>query len=339
MNWGHPSMLSWLWLAPAVALLLVLLEKRRQARLAMLADASMLPRLLPGFRPERRRLRLLLWIGAFTLLLTAMARPQWGTEWREVRRRGLDILFLLDTSNSMLAEDMKPNRLQRAKWGIRDMLDRLHGDRVGLIPFAGGSFLLCPLTIDYGAFLMSLDDVHTGIIPRGGTAIEQALRLALRSFDETSNADRAILLITDGADHEGDPLSVVPELRAAGIKVFAIGVGTPDGDLIPIRDEQGRMTFLKDRAGNVVRSGLREDVLVRLAEATGGDYARATPADFGVERIIEKGFSTLKRSERESTLVRETKDRFGLFIGLALLLLAIEAVLPERVRNRVEVTA
>ena len=336
MNWGHPSLLSWLWLVPAVGLLLYFFEKRRMARLAMLAEASMLPRLLPSFRPERRRLRLLLWLAAFTLLLTSMARPQWGTEWREVRRRGLDILFVLDTSRSMLAEDMTPNRLQRAKWGIRDMLDRLHGDRAGLIPFAGSSFLLCPLTIDYGAFLMSLDDVHTEIIPRGGTAIEQALRLAVDSFDEASTADRVILLITDGEDHEGDPLSVIPELRAAGIKVFAIGVGTPDGELIPIRDERGQMTFLRDRRGNIVRSALREDILVRLAEATGGDYVRATPADFGVERIIEKGFATLKRAEHESTLVRESKDRYGLFVWLAFLLLVGEAVTPERVRTRAE---
>lgn len=336
MTWGQASLLIWLWLAPAAAVLLPLLERRRQARLARLAETAMLPRLMPHFLPERRRIRHFLWWLALTLLLVALARPQWGTRWQEVRRRGLDIMVLLDTSNSMRAEDLKPNRLQRAKWGIRDMLQKLHGDRVGLIAFAGESFVQCPLTIDYAAFLLTLDDVHPGIIPRGGTATAQALKQAMKAFDPDGNADRVVILISDGEDHEGDPLGLLPHLQQERIKVFAIGVGSLDGELIPLRDPQGRQSFLKDAQGNVVKTALQEGVLQRLAIETGGAYVRATPADFGEDRIIEKGFATLKRSEKESTLVKESEDRFHLFVGLAFLLLLVEAILPERSRVPVE---
>ncbi len=333
MQWGAPQFLHLLWAVPVVGVMLYLLMRLRENRLRAVMDERVLQSMLPTQRVKRLRWRLIVWLAALTLATVALARPQWGERWIEVRHMGLDILVVFDTSNSMLAEDIRPNRLERAKLGVRDLVNRLRGDRIGLIPFAGDSYLYCPLTTDYGAFLMMLDDIHAGIVPRGGTAIEQALRHAMKSFDDHLMADRVILLVTDGEDHEGNPLTVIDEMRRRNIRVFAIGVGTPEGDLIPITDEQGRTTFLRDREGNIVRTRLEEDVLERLAARTGGMYVRATPGDFGVDRIYEQGIAPLQRDMLETEMIRTYEDRFAWFLGVALLLLVVEVVMGDGTRR------
>ncbi len=324
IHWGEQNMLYALFLLVPLALLLFLLLSRREKRLRMLADDAALAQLLP-FRPvTQRRVKLFMLLGALMLTIVALARPQWGFHWREVKRRGLDIMVVLDTSNSMLAEDIKPNRLQQAKWGVRDLVRQLDSDRVGLIAFAGGSFLQCPLTIDYSALLMTLDDLYAGIIPRGGTRIAQALERAIDSFEEDTDADKAIILITDGEDHEGNLDSIIAKLKKKGIRVYAIGVGTLTGELIPMRNDEGRMDFQKNKDGNVVKSALCENEPQRLAMDTGGIYVRSAPGDFGFERIIKQGLSKLKQSELESRMAKEFEERFDWFLGGALLLLFIE---------------
>jgi Ca-activated chloride channel homolog len=337
INWGAQSVLWGLLALPLLGLWLLWLLRRREAGLRLLAAEPALARMLPGRRPGRRRLRLLLVLLAAALLLIALARPQWGFHWREVKRRGLDIMVVLDTSKSMLAEDVRPNRLQQAKWGVRDLVRGLSSDRVGLIAFSGGSFLQCPLTVDYAALLMTLDDLYAGIIPRGGTRIGQALELAMDSFEAETESDKAIILITDGEDHEGDPAGLVAELKERGIRVYAIGVGTLDGEPIPIRNEEGRLEFQKNEEGNVVTSSLNEEPLQRLALETGGIYVRSAPGDFGFERIIEQGIEKLKRSELESRMAKEFEDRHYWFIAAALLLLILENFIAEGRRNQGEV--
>jgi Ca-activated chloride channel homolog len=335
MKWGDPAVLPWLLLLIPLWWLVWFLVGRRQRLLRRLADVAVLPALAPEWNPLRLRRRTWLWLLAVSLCAIALARPQWGFHWQEVRRRGLDILVVLDTSRSMLAEDIKPNRIQQAKWGVRDLLGKLKGDRIGLVTFAGSSFLECPLTIDYAAFLMTLDDAYIGIIPRGGTAISQALRTAMDSFERGAEADRAVVLITDGEDHEGDPLSSIADLKKAGIRVYAVGVGSTEGELIP-SNEEGQSGFMKDRSGNVVKSSLREGVLQRLALETGGAYVRSAPGDFGLDRIFDEGIAQLKRDERESRVAKVFNDRFTWLLALAFALLAIEAVLGERSRERRE---
>lgn len=332
MQWGNPQALYWLMLIVPLGLLAYALVGWREKQLRRLMDEPVLAELMPRNRRYRRLGRLGLWLAAIALGLMALARPQWGEKWVEVRHMGLDILVLLDTSNSMRAEDIRPNRLDRAKLGLRDLVSRLRGDRIGLIPFAGSSYLYCPLTGDYAAFMMMLNDVRPGLIPRGGTAIEQALRQAARTFDDHLQADRVILLITDGEDHEGNPLDMLDELRRRNIRLFAVGVGTPEGDLIPITDERGQMNFLRDRDGNVVRTSLQEDLLERLAVRTGGMYVRATPTDFGLDLIYEQGIAPLQRDMLESEMILTHEDRFAWFLGLALLLLMLEAALDNRIR-------
>jgi Ca-activated chloride channel family protein len=242
-------------------------------------------------------------------------------------------MVVLDTSNSMSATDLKPNRMQRAKLGLSDLLQRLGGDRIGLVAFAGSSFLACPLTTDYAAFSMVLEDVRPGSIPRGGTAIAQALEAALASFEPGGAADRVILLVTDGEDHEGGIERAVAALAQRKIRVLAVGVGSTEGDFIPAAEGQGG-AFLKDRAGVPVRTALQAETLARIAKGTGGVAVTAGAGDFGWERLLDRGFAGLKREEREAKLVKAYEERFPWFLGAALLLLSLDALTGERRRRR-----
>lgn len=336
MKWGDVQMLYWLPLLAPLGWLLAALWRRRRRMLAQLVDPELLEVLAPDWNPRRCGRRLALRMLALFWLGVALARPQWGFHWEEVRRRGLDIVVVMDTSRSMLATDIKPSRLQQAKWGVRDLLRHLQGDRVALVPFAGSSLVQCPLTVDYSAFAMTLDDLYAGIIPRGGTAIEQALRTAISACPEDGAADRVILLITDGEDHEGDPLSLLPLLNEKNIRVYTIGIGTLEGELIPAEDGRG---YFKDRQGQIVKTTLREDVLQKLAVGTGGTYARSAPGDTGLERVFRESIQNLKRAEQESRTVRIYEERFLWPLGAALLCLAAEALLSDRWKSRAEVSA
>ena len=328
MKWGNVQLLYWLPLAIPLVWALFALLRRRRAALAQLVDPALLGVLAPAWNPARAKSRLVLRVLALALLVLALARPQWGFRWEEVRRKGLDLVVALDTSRSMMASDIKPTRLQQAKWGIRDLLRNLRGDRVGLVPFAGSSILQCPLTIDYAAFAMTLDDVYSGIIPKGGTAIEQALRTAVAAFPADRTADRVILLITDGEDHEGAPLALLPELKEKGIRVYTIGIGTLEGEMVPAGDGQGG--YFKDRQGQIVKTALKEDVLQKLALGTGGTYVRSAPGDTGLERVFNESIANLKRTEQENRTAKIYEERFVWPIVAALLLLAWEALLSDR---------
>jgi len=332
MNWGSSHLLIGLWLLIPVTALLVWLQRRRLRRMGALIDAGLWKSMAPEWLPRRVMGRLMLWLAAMALFGIAMARPQWGFTWREVRRTGLDIMVVVDTSQSMLATDLKPNRLEQIKFGLRDMITQLQGDRAGMVVFAGTSYLQCPLTSDYAAFMMYVDDLNVGLVPRGGTAISDALRTAIKSFDEKSKSDRLIVLITDGEDTVEDPLQVIPELAKNNIKLYAIGVGSPEGELIPIKDQSGRETFLRDRSGNVVKTSLNENVLARLALATGGAYLRAQPGQFGFERLIQDEWSKLQTSEGEVQRIKVFEERAGWFIIAGALLLVVEAARSERRR-------
>ena len=332
IRWGHQNMLLGLLLLLPIWLITRGLISRRKKRLAQLADEGLWDTMLPGYSFYRLRLKNFLRLCALALMIIALARPQWGFKWEEVKQRGLDIIVALDTSKSMLAQDIKPNRLQQAKWGIRDLTKELKGDRIGLVAFAGDAFLQCPVTIDYAAFLMTLDDVYVGIVPLGGTDLEQALKTSMESFkrEEEEKSDKVIILISDGDSTTGDPAALIPQLKKEGIRVFTIGVGTKEGELIQTSDG-----FVKDANGNVVKSSLNEGLLERIALGTGGFYVRSAPGDFGLERIYQQGLSKLHRSDKESRMAKIWQERFPWFLGAALLLLLAEAsIRPFRRENR-----
>lgn len=331
MNWGHPTLLYLLWLVPVYWMLALFLDRRQARRDAAFTDPSTWPVLRASLNPKAGRRRLILRTLALTGILLALARPQWGYRLEEVRSEGLDILVALDTSKSMLAQDLRPDRITQATYGIQNLMNRLQGDRIGLLAFAGDSFLQCPLTIDYAAFQLTLEDVYIGIIPRGGTAIEQALYKAMNSFETSEEgADRVLILITDGDDHEGEPLRALDRLKEKNIRVFCVGVGSPAGELIPEVGDSGEMVFLKSRRGDVVKSSLNEGVLQSLALGTGGMYVRAAPGDFGLERIYEQGLSSLQRATHESRTLKIYHDRYAWFLFPAFGLLALECLIRER---------
>lgn len=321
MKFGSPEFLKWLLLILPLAGLFIWLHRQRAARLARLISSNVWKTVIPGFKTKRSGRRTVLRLLALLCVGLALTRPQWGTHWEEVKQRSLDIIVVLDTSKSMLTEDIKPNRLKQAQWAVRDFVKHLKGDRIGLVAFAGSSFLQCPVTIDYAAFTMMLDDLYAGIIPRGGTAIEQALKTAVDSFDTDADADRVIILITDGEDLEGNALDMAEQLKKQGIKLFSIGVGTLDGDLIPTSEG-----YVKDSQGQVVKSSLNEGLLEKLARETGGFYVRSAPGDFGLDRIYNLGISSLQRGEQETRLAKVYEERYGWFAAAALLLLLAEGL-------------
>jgi Ca-activated chloride channel family protein len=321
MKFGAPEFIKWLLLIIPLVVLFIWMHRQRAARLAKLIASSAWETVIPGHTRKSGRRRMVLRLLALLCIGLALTRPQWGSKWEEVKQRGLDIIVVLDTSKSMLTEDIKPNRLKQAQWAVRDFVKQLKGDRIGLIAFAGSSFLQCPVTIDYAAFTMMLDDLYAGIIPRGGTAIEQALKKAADSFDAKSEADRVILLITDGEDLEGDPMRMAEQLRKDNIKLFSIGVGTLDGDLIPTSEG-----YVKNPQGQVVKSALNEGLLEKLARETGGFYVRSAPGDFGLDRIYKLGISSLQRGEQETRLAKVYEERFGWFAAAALFFLLAEGL-------------
>ena len=322
MKWNDPYFLMWLLALLPLLLITGLMVARRNQLLTRMAEKGLWPTMLPGYSPKRRRKKNGLRILALALALIAVARPQWGFKWEKVHQRGLSIIVALDTSKSMLAQDIKPNRLQQAKWGVRDLLNELKGDRIGLVAFAGDAFLQCPTTVDYPAFLMMLDDVYAGIIPLGGTDIFQALEESIDSFEKDTAADKVIILISDGEGHTGDPPALLPRLKEENIRVFTIGVGTREGELIQTSDG-----FVKDKEGNVVKSSLDESMLERIAFETGGFYVRSAPGDFGLERVYQQGIAELQREDRESRMAKIWVERFQWFLGAALALLVVEATI------------
>jgi len=330
MQFGSPMSFWVLLLAPVLVVFLIWGFRARRRALMRFAAPSLTEQLADSVRPAARRWKAILTVAAVLLMALALTQPRWGFEWREVKRTGVDIAVLLDVSKSMLTEDVRPNRLAQAKYAVQDLLEKLRGDRIGLIAFAGTAFVQCPLTVDYEAFRLTLKDADPRIIPRGGTAIGVAIRTALKAFEAGEGRDRAIVLITDGEETEGDALAAADEAAKAGVKIYTIGVGTAEGELIPIREEGKPMEFLKDRDGAVVKSRLNEEMLKQLALKTGGIYVRSVPGDFGIDTIYDKGIAQLQRKEYQTRLQKRYFERFQWPLGLAFALLVVESFVSDR---------
>jgi Ca-activated chloride channel family protein len=318
-----------LWLLPAVVGLgagVWLLRRRGAERLGAFASLGLVPRLAPEVDPRLAVRRIAVRVIALVLLVLALAGPKWGFHWQEVHREGIDLIVALDTSRSMLATDVKPNRLERAKYAVMDLLPLLQGDRIGLVAFAGTAFLECPLTLDYAAFERSLRAVDVGIIPRGGTAIARAIDTALAGFEARQGKYEAIILITDGEDHEGDVKAAAQRAAEQGVKIYTIGIGTSEGELLPL-DKGG---FVKDAHGQVVKSRLNDETLKDIALATGGAYVQGLGPSLGLDQVFRDHIATMERRDLASTLERRYEERFQIPLAAVILLLAIEAAMPLR---------
>jgi Ca-activated chloride channel family protein len=264
-------------------------------------------------------------VAGLILLIFALCGPQWGYQWQEVRSQGLEIIFALDTSKSMLATDIKPSRLERAKLAVIDFLNKkIPGNKAGLIAFAGASFLQCPLTLDYNAFGIALDSLTVNSIPRGGTAIGDAIATAREAFKSAASGSKILILISDGENHEGDPVGEAKQAAEAGITIYTIGIGSPEGELIVTQDENGNSTYLKDENGNVIKSTLNEAILREIAQAAKGAYLRGTGLSLGLEELYQTRLSKLNKTEVSSKWQKRYIDRYQIPLFVALLILLAE---------------
>ena len=330
MRFDHPQMFECLWLIVALVIFFVYRSREHKRLLTKFVQEPLLQKISGSFDPTKRHWKNILILGVFIFCVLALARPQWGYQWQEIKREGLDILVIVDCSKSMLTQDVKPNRLERTKLAVKDLLKKLKGDRIGLMAFAGDAFLICPLTVDYGGFLLSLDDLSINSVPRGGTNVGRAVDEAMKSYDKTPSKFKAMILVTDGDNLEGDPLAAAKRAKDKGVKVYTIGIGTKEGELIQVPNDQGQPEFLKDDQGNFVKSRLNENLLQQMALITGGIYVRAGGAEFGLDYIYDQELSKLEKREIESKVQKKYYDRFQFPLAFATILLVIETCLNTR---------
>jgi Ca-activated chloride channel family protein len=337
MNFAYAHVLwSLLIILPALVLFFWWAWRERQRLMTQFIQARLLPGLISGVSPTRQKVRFVLITIAFALLLIALARPQWGFTWEESKQKGLDIVVAIDTSKSMLAEDIAPNRLTRAKLAGLDLMQQAQSDRLGLVAFAGGAFLQCPLTIDDNAFKQSVETLDVNIIPQGGTAVAEAITTALGAFKEGDNF-KVLVLFTDGEDNDENALEAAQAAAREGMKIFTIGIGTPEGEILRIKDAKGRTDYLRDADGNAVKSRLNEALLQQIAGATEGGFYLPMRGAKTIDTLYEKGLAPLPKSEGQEKLVKRMHERYHWPLAAAIVLLLVEMLLPERRRRRKEV--
>jgi len=335
MTFAQGWILHFLWLIPLVGLAMIVESRRRRRALERFADGDLMERLVPADRRGAHVIKAVLLVAAVTILITALAGPRWGSRYEEVSRRGVDIMMAVDVSRSMMVEDVKPTRLERARREIADFLRVVEGDRVGLTAFAGTAFVQCPLTLDYAALEMFLSALEPGIIPVEGTDIGAAIETGLAAFDYKTSTDKVMLLITDGEDNEEHGLAAAEKAAEKGVKIFVFGIGDPSGGPVPAADEMGG--FTKDGTGKMVMSKLDEKTLRDIAEETGGVYARSTAGDLDLDILYFNGIKERTEAEELKTgKIKVAEERFHIFVIIALILLFVEGLMEEKRRPAIK---
>jgi len=315
-------------LIPVLAGLLVLFLVWKKRTLARYGDWNVIRQLMPDYSMGKSILKFILLIVALISLIVALADPQTGSRLEKVKRKGIDLMICLDVSNSMLAQDIKPNRLERAKQSIVRLIDNLEGDRLGIIVFAGKAYTQLPITTDYAAAKMFTSTINTGIVPTQGTAIAEALEVAANGFGESKH-NKAIVVITDGEDHEGNVLEQADAAVKKNITIYTIGMGLPEGTPIPVYNGDIQTGYKKDRDGQTIMSKLDETLLQQLASVGKGMYVRATTSETGLGKIFDD-ISKIEKSDIEEKQFSDYEDRFQYFIALALFLLILDLFVFER---------
>ncbi len=301
--------------------------RARRRNLRAFASAKLLPELSRSFSPVKSHIKAALWILGVFAIFVALARPQYGYRWEEAKTKGVDVIFAIDVSKSMLAEDIVPNRMERAKLAVVDLSELLRGDRVGIVAFSGQAFLQCPLTLDYDAFRMSLDALDTNVIQRGGTNIASAITEAETAFNKT-NSEKIIVLISDGEELESSAVRRAKEAAANGVKIYCLGIGGTKGEPITITDERGHSVKIRDEKGEIVRSRLNEKVLAEVAQTTGGFYRQLSTE--AVNEIYTDGIAKATQTELDSRMKRLAIERFQIPLAIAIILLALETLIGTR---------
>ena len=328
IHFAYAQYLLLIFLIPVFFIVQAVLLRIRRNRIRKFGDEKLVSQMMPSYSKSKVWVRLVLFSIGFFFFVIGLSRPQIGARLKEQEIKGAEIIIAIDVSNSMLAEDYSPNRLERAKLAVSRLVDKLRDDRIGLVIFAGTSFVQLPVTTDYVSAKMFLNSIDTGSIPIQGTALGDAITTCIRSFSAQSDKSRAIILITDGENHEDDPVAAAKQAAEMGIKVFTIGVGSPEGKPIPMNGE-----LLKDKDGEIVVSRLDEAVLQEIAAEGNGAYVRAGNSEFGLNPIIED----LRKLEDEkySSVVFEAYDeQFMYFLAIALVFFVLEMLVGDRRSKR-----
>ena len=328
IHFAQAQYLLLLLLIPFFFVLQALVLRLRRRRLKRFGDETLVAQLMPSYSKSKTWVRLVLFSIGFFFFVIGLSRPQIGAKLKEHETKGAEIMVVLDVSNSMLAEDYSPNRLERAKLAISRLVDKLRDDRIGLIVFAGNSFVQLPITTDYVSAKMFLNSISTESVPVQGTAIGEAINTAMRSFSAQSEKSRAVVIITDGENHEDDPVEAAKRAAELGVRVFTIGVGSPEGKPIPMNGE-----LLKDKDGEIVVTRLDETVLQEIAKVGNGVYVRAGNSEFGLNPIIDD----IKKMDDEmysSIVFEEFDEQFMYFLGIALFFFVVEMLVGDRKSKR-----
>jgi len=325
----RPVYLLLLWLVPLLVLLLWYAYKKKKQTALMFFEASIVDRLMPMLDAGRFFRKAFLLFLAFIFAIAAVAGPRFGTYYEEVSQRGVDVFILLDVSRSMLAEDVAPNRLERAKSDIQDLLNYVAGDRVGLIVFAGKPVIKVPMTTDHGFFLHILRSVDTNSAPRGGTAIGDAIRLALRAMPPEADREQAVVLITDGEDQESMPLEAARDAAERQVRILAIGLGNPmEGGRIPIRDSSGNLSYLRHN-GQEVWSRMDESTLREIARITEGAYVAAGTRMFDLGQIYADSIGRMQGNVYQTEQRQRLHHQYQIFLAVAVLCILLFIIAPE----------
>ena len=333
LRYEHIEYLNFLFGIPVLIVAMLLYSRWKRNALALFGDNRLVKELMHSFSKIRTQIKNILTILIFILLVIGIANPQVGAKMEEVKREGVDLMIAIDLSNSMMVEDIKPNRLERAKLAISRLIDKLEGDRIGLIVFAGEAYVQLPITTDYSAAKLFLSTVNTNIVPTQGTEIAKAIDLSVQSFDMENAQNKAIIIITDGESHDEKAIESAEKANELGIFIHTLGMGLSKGGPIPIYNKYGNRTgYRKDREGNTIVSKLNENLLRQIANAGEGTYVRANNSKAGLSTLFAE-INKMEKKEIGTMVFTEYKDRFQLFISLALLLLLTDLILLGR-RNK-----
>ena len=334
MKFGAPYYFYLLWTLVPLIIFLIWANRKKYDLIVRFCGVNLFSKLVTLNFKDLQKSKAIFVTLAFLFLLLALTRPQWGYQWEDYKQEGVDIIIALDVSRSMLAEDIKPSRLERAKRKISDLLYMLRGDRIGLVAFAGTSFVQCPLTLDYAAARIFLNAIDTDLIPVQGTALGEALRKSTKAFRTQENKSKAIILITDGEDQTGQAMKAAEDAKKAGVKIFTIGIGKEIG--APLPNPNMGSGFLKNENGDVIITKLNESILQKISIMTGGSYVRSVTGDIDLKTIyLDQINQNLDKNKFKSERRKIWQERFQWFIFLAFLILVYESSLSAR-KNELE---
>jgi Ca-activated chloride channel family protein len=336
LRYENPEYLHLLWGILLLAGFFIWTIRYKNQLLHRFGNLEILQKLMRNFSRGRRNFKIILLIFSYVFFVIALANPQIGTKLEEVTREGIDIIVALDVSQSMLAEDIKPNRLEKAKYEVNKLLNLLQGDRIGLVAFAGIAHIQCPLTLDYSAARLFLSIIDVDLIPQPGTAIGNAIRTSVKGFNAKERKYKVMILITDGEDHETDPLEAAKEAEQEGVIIYTVGIGSPQGVPIPQYNRSGVQTgFKKDRSGAVITTKLDVVALQKIAYQTGGKYYLASSGEAELEEIYSD-ISELEKKELISKQFSQYEDRYQIFLAFGFICLLAETLIPERKKLKAE---